>query len=142
MVHILTLGLAVSRPHPLGHLTAPVASPRLPAEVQLLSKLGLGPGLETDWLEGWLQERARWSGEEWEECVGWGLGCPRTQAQVHTALRTSLNIHVQLNTSLNKRKPQSAVREPLEKAGSGWVALVTSPVPLPPKSPAETRASL
>lgn len=60
-VHILTLGLAVSRPHPLGHLTL-LPPTRLPAEAQLLGKLGLGPGLKTDWLEGWLQERPEPSG--------------------------------------------------------------------------------
>lgn len=75
MVHILTLGLAVSRPHSLGHLTL-LPTTRLPAEAQLLGKLGLGPGLKTDWLEGWLQERPepRRSGEEWEECVRLGAG--------------------------------------------------------------------
>lgn len=104
MVHILTLGLAVSRPHSLGHLTL-LPTTRLPAEAQLLGKLGLGPGLKTDWLEGWLQERPepRRSGEEWEECVRLGAGMPCTHAQVHIALRTSLKIHVQLNASLNKR---------------------------------------
>lgn len=48
---------------------------------------------------------------------GLGAGMPRTHTQVHIALRTSLKIHVQLNASLNKRKPQSAVWEPLGKSG-------------------------
>lgn len=64
-----------------------------------------------------------------------GAGMPSTHAQVHIALRTSLKIHVQLNASLNKRKPQSAAWEPMEKAGSGRVATVTSLVPLPPQLP-------
>lgn len=47
-----------------------------------------------------------------------GAGTPRTHAQVHIALRTSLKIHVQLNASLNKRKPpQSAVWVPTKRAG-------------------------
>lgn len=93
------------RPHPPGHLTLLPPS-RLPAEAQLLGKLGLGPGLKTDWLEGC--EKGQ-SPREWGGTGGvcrLGAGMPRTHAQVHIPLGTSLKTHVQLNASLNKRKPQ------------------------------------
>lgn len=64
-----------------------------------------------------------------------GAGIPRTHAQVHIALKTSPKIHVKWNASLNKRKPQSAVWEPVERARSGCVAPVTSPVPFPLQIP-------
>lgn len=116
MVHILALGLVVStlRPHPLGHLTLLQPS-RLPAETQLLGKLGLGPGLKTDWLKGY---RKDWSPGGMGGVCRLGAGTPRIHAQVHIALRTSLKIHVQLNASLNKRKPpQSAVWAHTKKSG-------------------------
>lgn len=140
-MHILTLGLAVSRPHPLGHLTL-LPPTRLLAEAQLLGKLGLGPGLKTDWLEGWLQESPEPAGVGRNGKCRLGAGMPRTHRHIHITLWTSLKIHVQLNASLNKRKPHSAVWEPMERAGTGWVAPIISPVLLPPLTPAETRASL
>lgn len=106
-VHVLALGLAESTlpPHAPGHLTLLPLS-RLPAEAQLLGKLGLGPDLKTDWLEGCKKGQ---SPQEWGGTGGvcrLGAGMPRTHAQVHMPLRTSLKTHVQLNALLNKRKLQ------------------------------------
>lgn len=72
-----------------------------------LGKLGLGPGLKTDWLEGCKKGRSPQESGGMGGVLRLGAGISRTHAQVHIALSTSLKIHVERFIKQTNTNPSS-----------------------------------